>query len=247
MALPTHFLKTLRPFILFTICFLAPLQVMAEEQLTKEQLNSAIREYLLNNPEIIVEMQQVLETKRQQELEEQQKQVLAEKSGALYAAPLQIEFGNPDAKHTIVEFFDYNCGFCQRALDDMNQLLESRDDVRFVLKEYPVLGEGSFDASRISLAVTRIAPDKSQAFHKALLRYPGTKDRQTGLSIAEDLGIERDEVLTEMEKPDLVDAIRQVYELADQLGITGTPSYVVGDQVIFGAVGYEQLLAAVGE
>ena len=220
---------------------------IAENTLNREQVNSMIREFLLENPEILIEMQQVLENRRQEELAENQRKTLAERKDEIIGSPFQIEFGNPDAKTTIVEFFDYNCGFCQRAISDMQQILNDNDDVRFVLRDYPVLGEGSFEASRVGLAISKIAPEKLQKFHLDLLSLEGVKNGERALELAESMGIDREKILAEMENPEIFEEIRHVYELADGLGITGTPSYIAGDQVIFGAVGHEQLQAAISQ
>jgi protein-disulfide isomerase len=140
-----------------------------------------------------------------------------------------------------VEFFDYNCGFCQRALDDMNRLIEGGSKIRFVLKEFPVLGEESVQASRVSIAFNRLMPLKAAEFHRALLGAPGRKDGQMALDLAVKLGANIDALKAEAEKPDVSSVISEAYRLGDGLGISGTPSYVIGDEIVFGAVGFDSL------
>lgn len=207
----------------------------------KGEVESIIREYLLKNPEIFLEVQQALEAKQKQVAAQAQKTTLTDKHDLIYKSPYQMEIGNPDAAITVVEFFDYNCGFCQRALADMNKLIKEDPNIRFVLKEFPVLGEASVDAHRVSLAFSQLMPEKTEEFHTKLLGMRGRKDGPTAAKLAFSLGVEEKTLQAEMEKPYIVAAMREVYDLADGLAITGTPSYVIGDDVIFGAVGYDQL------
>ena len=212
-----------------------------QQTLDKSEVGKIIREYLLENPELILEVQQALEEKQQQELAITQLEILKSQKDEIFSAPYQIEIGNPEAEITIVEFFDYNCGFCQRALTDMEILLQSNDNIKFVLKEFPVLGEGSIEASRVSMAFSKVLPDKHAEFHTELLSMPGAKDGNRALQLAVQMGAQQTEILTEMEKPQIIDTIQSTYSLANGLGITGTPSYIVGNEVVFGAVGHDEL------
>jgi protein-disulfide isomerase len=128
---------------------------------------------------------------------------------------------------------------------DMNRIIEENPDVRFIMKEFPVLGEASLGAHRISLAVIRLYPDLYGEFHRQLLSETGRKDGPTALELAVALGADRDKLQAEAGRPEIMSAVAEVYELADGLGITGTPSYVVGSEVVFGAVGYERLMPKV--
>ena len=219
----------------------------AQEVSDRQEIELIIREYLLENPELLLEMQGALEARQQQQLAAKQKKTLKEKHDIIYASDHQIEIGDPNAKITVVEFFDYNCGFCFRALDDMNRLVQSDKSVRFVLKEFPVLGEGSVGAHRVSLAVSRLMPEKYGEFHVQLLGLSGPKDSERAIQLAMSMGADETALRSEMEKPFVVEAFRETYELADDLGINGTPSYVIGDEVVFGAVGYDQLEQKVTE
>lgn len=213
----------------------------AQSNLDREEIEIIVREYLLKHPEILLEVQDALNRKQEAELAERQVATIDQNTEAIYNSPYQIEFGDPNAEITIVEFFDYNCGFCQRALADMQRMLENDKNVRFVLKEFPVLGEQSIDASRVSLAMSQLMPDKYPQFHVELLGLEGVKNGARAMQVAVDLGADEEKLLEEMEKPYIIDAMSEVYQIADGLGVTGTPSYIVGKSVVFGAVGYDQL------
>lgn len=213
----------------------------AQETLGRTEVEKIVRDYLIQNPQILLEMQQALEAKQQAAQAIAQKQTIADRKEEIYNSSYQIEIGDPQAKVTIVEFFDYNCGFCQRALGDMNRMIESGDSVRFVLKEFPVLGEASFEASKVSMAFSRVMPEKYAEFHIALLGMEGGKDGARAMQLAVEMGADEEAVKAEMENPAILETIREVYDIADGLGITGTPSYLIGDKVVFGAVGYDKL------
>ncbi len=213
----------------------------AQDGVTRDEVRTIIRDYLLENPEILLEVQQALEQKQQAELSQTQKQMIRDNAELLYNSPYQIVFGDVDAEKTIVEFFDYNCHFCQRAMADMQEFIENDKDVRFILKEFPVLGEASFEASRVSLAFSRVMPEKYPQFHIDLLSMEGLKDGERAMQLAESMGASRSQIIAEMDNPEIIEALRSIYDLANGLGITGTPSYVAGGEVVFGAVGYTQL------
>ncbi|MGI9350314.1 MAG: DsbA family protein [Rhizobiaceae bacterium] len=215
--------------------------LFAQEAVNRDEIRQIVREYLIENPEILLEVQQALEQKQQAELALTQQKTIEENREVLYSSPYQVEFGDKNAEKTIVEFFDYNCGFCQRAMADMHQMLETDRNVRFVLKEFPVLGEASLEASRVSLAVSKVIPEKYPQFHVELLGMDGLKNGDRALKLAVSMGADRDRIVEEMENPEIFQAIQEVYEIANGLGITGTPSYVIGDEVVFGAVGYSHL------
>ncbi len=209
--------------------------------LERGDVENIVREYLLANPELLLEVQDALETKQRAEQRVAQGRALSERADDIFLSTHQFSIGNPDAPVTVVEFFDYNCGFCKRALDDMAKLVDSSGQVRFILKEFPVLGEASLAAHRVSLAFGKLAPEKYNAFHRELLSQRGSKGREQALDLALSMGADETLLLAEMEKPYIAEAIREVYGIADDLGISGTPSYVLGDEVVFGAVGYDTL------
>ncbi len=220
---------------------LFPAQAPALEASDKAEIEKIVRDYLISNPEILIEVQKALEAKQESLRAANQAKTLTDMKDRIYASDHQVEIGSKDAPITIVEFYDYNCGFCQRALEDMNKFVAADKDVRFILKEFPVLGEPSLEAHRVSLAFNRLMPEKAAQFHTELLGSQGRKDGEVAMALAVKLGADEATMKAEMEKPEIMTAIREVYELADGLGITGTPSYVIGDQVVFGAVGYDQL------
>ncbi len=226
--------------ILFlAVCVTTPLQ--AQQTLDKSEVGKIIREYLLENPELMLEVQQALEKKQQQELSVNQSKIISEQKAEIFSAPYQIEIGDPNASITIVEFFDYNCGFCQRALTDMQTLLQSNQNIKFVMKEFPVLGEASFEASRVSMAFSKLLPEKHADYHTKLLASEGQKDGNKAMQLAVEMGASQIEIMVEMEDPKIIETIQSTYRIANELGITGTPSYIVGSEVVFGAVGHDQL------
>jgi len=218
-----------------------PAPAAALDEKEKEEIGAFIREYLIANPEILFEVQDALEAKQREQQREQSRLAIATSGDALFHSPDDVVMGNPNGSVTIVEFFDYNCGFCKRALRDMEQIIASDPDVRFVLKEFPILGEDSVDAHRVSAAVTRVAPDHYEAFHLELLGGSGRATEARAIDIAVSLGIDEAQLRDTMDDPAIMESFRQTYLLADSLGITGTPSYVIGDEAVFGAVGFTPL------
>lgn len=216
-----------------------PAAALDESQ--KKEFGAFIREYLLANPEIIEEMQMALTAKKEAEIASRAKEAIAENAEAIFRSEEDIVLGNPNGDVTIVEFFDYNCGFCKRAMDDMDALLEDDPNLRFVLKEFPILGPESLEAHRVAMSFHKLMPEKYGEFHRRLLGGEGRANGESAMRIATELGADEEAVRAGMDDPAIAESIRKSYELADQLGIGGTPSYIIGDEAVFGAMGAEVL------
>lgn len=226
-----------------------PVRAVAEEMTisdaNRKEIETIIRAYLLENPEVLLEAQQALEDKQAAEQRDQQRAVIGAASGDLFNSEHDGLVGNPQGSVTIVEFFDYNCGYCKRALDDMQAMVEADKDLRFVLKEFPILGEDSQKAHVVSQALITIAPEKYPEFHQQLLGSRGRATEDKAIEIATGLGVDEAALRKAMKDPQIIATFRKTYDLANKLSITGTPSYVVGDEVVFGALGHDVLSAKV--
>lgn len=221
------------------------LPAVALDDAQKEEIGQFIREYLIENPEVLFEVQSAYEAKQEVKQREQSRQVIAQSRDVIFNSPNNIILGNPDGDVTIVEFFDYNCGYCKRAMKDMEEIIANDPNVRFILKEFPILGEDSIAAHQVSSALQQIAPEHYEAFHLELL---GGRDRATearALEIATSLGVDENALRDAMADDSIAESFREAYQLADGLGISGTPSYIVGDEAVFGAVGMPTLLGKV--
>jgi protein-disulfide isomerase len=201
------------------------------------ELDGQIRDYLMRNPEVLVEAQQALESRRAEEQRLAQAKTLESRSDSIFRLATDGIIGNPDGKVSVVEFYDYNCGFCKRALADMITLTEQNKDLRFVLKEFPILGPDSHAAHVVAEAFKDLMPDQYGEFHNRLLGDSGRATEARAIELAVSLGADEAALREAMKNPTIEARFRETYELADALGITGTPSYVVGDEVVFGAQG----------
>ena len=207
----------------------------------KREIERIVRDYILTNPEIVETALMALEEKRREEAKAKQAETIAQMREQIFNSPHQAVLGNPLGRVTLVEFFDYNCGYCKRALGDMLALIEANPDLRIVLKEFPILSEGSLEAARLAVAVARLAPDKYLDFHREMLTRGGPANAEKALGIARDLGLDAGALQAEAGKDDVMQGLAEVQELARALEISGTPSYVVGNEAVFGAVGFDAL------
>ncbi len=218
-----------------------PFQAHAFDAKQKEEIGALVKEYLLANPEILMDMQEALQQKQMQAQQQQASAAITDNQKAIFNAAEDISLGNPDGDVTIVEFFDYNCGYCKRALSDMDAMLEADKNVRFVLKELPILGPDSLAAHKVSAAFRDLAPEKYGEFHRALLGGEERATEETAIALAVKLGVNEADIRKQMEVKPHDDAVRNAYSLAQSLGITGTPSYVIANEAVFGAVGVDEL------
>lgn len=209
---------------------------------SKAEIEAIVKEYLIKNPEIIQEALVELE-RRQREAEQAAVQkITADKTSPLYVSDHHTVVGNPKGDVTLVEFYDYNCGFCKRGLADIQRILDTDKHVRVVLKEYPILSPGSRDASMVGLALReQFDAGKLWSFHAKLMSQRGAVGKEQALGVARDLGADMGRLDRAMASPKIQAALEESQLLAQALGINGTPSYVVADEVVVGARGYDVL------
>ncbi len=210
-------------------------------KLDRIEVEGIVRDFLVNNPEILSEMQAALDVKRKEAERIASLKVIQDARAVIFDADYDGVVGNPKGKTTIVEFYDYNCGFCKRAQQDMIDLTASDPDLRFVLKEFPILGPDSQKAHVVSQAFHKLMPEKYSEFHNQLLGGHGRATEASAIKVAVGLGVDEAKLREEMKNPAIGDRFAQTYDLANKLSITGTPSYVVGNEVVFGALGKDVL------
>jgi protein-disulfide isomerase len=224
---------------------LAGAQGTTPQTLSREQIEQIVREYLLANPVVIIEAVEGLEEKRRREAEAGQRDALKAKQAQIFNDPDAPVAGNPQGDVTLVEFFDYRCGYCKQVAPALAQLLKSDSKLRFVFKELPILGPDSIVAARGALAAR--LQDKYVPMHEALIRHRGSFDEQTVLRIASEVGLDVALLKADMAKPELNAIIEKNRQLARDLAINGTPAFVIGDKVIPGAVDLNTLRKLVAD
>ena len=208
----------------------------------KAEIDGMIHDYLLKNPEVVQEAMVELERRQKDKEQQQRLKLTSDKASPLYASPNQMVLGNPKGDVTLVEFFDYNCGYCKKSLSDIQKLIDSDKNLRVVLKEFPVLGPGSVEAAQVAMALLpSMKPEQMSLFHAKLLSSRGQVGRDRAVEVAKDVGVDVAKMGKNPDRPEVAEALRESVSMADQLGLTGTPSFVLGDEVIVGAVGYDEL------
>ena len=199
----------------------------------KQAIEQIIKSYLIANPEVLVDAQTALEEKMEKAQTEKLKAAITENAAAIYREPDASVAGNPAGDITVVEFFDYNCGYCKRGLHDVIKLVETDPKVRVVFKELPILSKGSEEASRVALAARK--QGKYWEIHRAMLESKGQMNEASALRIAEKLGLNMDKLKQDMASPDVDTEIKKSEDLAKKMGVNGTPHFLVGDRAIPGA------------
>ncbi|RWL41805.1 MAG: DsbA family protein [Mesorhizobium sp.] len=218
-----------------------------DTKIDRKEVEGIIRDYLLKNPEVLLEVQDALEAKQKEEQRLAALGVIKNSKDEIFNSTFDGVVGNPEGKVTIVEFYDYNCGFCKRAIEDMQALTKSDPDLRFVLKEFPILSPDSQKASVVSMAFHLMHPEKYGEFHTALLGGQGRATESSAIKVALSLGADEATLREKMKDPRIAETLSRTYDLATKLSITGTPSYVVGNEVIFGALGQQVLAEKIEE
>jgi protein-disulfide isomerase len=237
-------LKLIRALVIALTAFLVlPVQAGEFTPEQKKELGEFIRQYLLENPEVVRDAMQELERKQQMSEVAARSESLKALSPEIFRSGDDLVGGNPNGKVTLVEFFDYNCGYCKRAFPDVMKMAASDQDLRLVMKEFPILGPDSVYAARAALASRK--QGKYWEYHMALMAHEGRIDEAAADRIAEATGIDVQKLKADMEAEEVSQVITRNLQLADSLKIQGTPAFIIDETVIPGAVGYDALAAAV--
>ncbi|WP_407966055.1 DsbA family protein [Bartonella sp. C271] len=228
--------------------FLSKLSEKSTKNINDDYIRQIIRDYLLNNPEIMIEMQLILQEKfeqhRQQEVQKQAEIIkLLEKE--IFQSPYDAVLGNPNGKIVLVEFFDYNCRYCKRSYSDLISLTQEYSDLRIVIKDLPILGPDSIETHIIAYVFRKLFPEKYFQFHKKLLMSQGRANEAKAIKIAVSLGANEKELRNAMQNSNLQKFFQENIQIASALNITGTPAYIIGDKIFIGAVEKNILQAAI--
>ncbi len=213
----------------------------------RDALRAEMRAYILENPEVILEAMQVLEARRNAAAEHADAARIAQHAGALYEDPYSWVGGNPDGSITLVKFSDYRCGFCKRAHPIVKELVERNPDLRVVVKEWPILGADSVTAGRMAMAALEIDPTRYKALNDGLMAYRGNLTEAASYRIANEAGYDIAELKTRAQSEEIGARIQDNLRLAQSLGLSGTPSFILGDQILRGFLPLEEMLALVEE
>lgn len=204
-----------------------------------EAIERVVRDYLLRHPEVLVEALKEFEARVAQQAADAQRKAVAERRDELINDPAAPVAGNPDGAVTVVEFFDYQCPYCKSVAGTLVETVEGEGDVRIVFKEFPILGPASEFAAKAALAAHQ--QGKYLDFHLALMASRGKLSEDQVLVVAERSGLDLDRLRADMEAPWIVEALARNQVLAELLQVRGTPAFVIGDEVVPGAIGMERM------
>ena len=221
-------------------------EMTAEERLA---LQGEIKAYILENPEVLVEAMGILQTREDAAATERDALLVQASSDAIFASPDDWVGGNPQGDVTVVEFMDYRCGYCRKAYTEVEELVASDGNIRFVVKEFPILGEASLLSAQFAIAVRQLHGDAAyEAAHKALIDLRGEPTVETLTRLASDLGHDPKPIIDRMPGDAVMDVIKANHALADKMEISGTPTFVLKDTMLRGYVpldGMREIVAGV--
>lgn len=215
---------------------------------THQELPALIKDYIMKNPEIIIEAVDKMREKQQAAQQKQALETLAKYRAELISDPNAPSLGDAKtADVTVIQFFDYHCGYCKRLLPDINKLMSEDKKVRIIFKEFPILSDDSVAAARAALAVNSLNKAKYFEYHSELMKHQGEYSEKALLDIGKKIGIDSAKLKAEIAKPEITAELDKVRKLAEELGIRGTPAVIVGETIHSGAPSYEDLKKSVAE
>ena len=211
----------------------------------KKEVRALVRQYILENPEIISEAVTLLQEKEEKAKASRVVAAINSNKAALFNPPEGTVLGNPKGDVTLVEFFDYNCGYCKQVFPTLMETVKEDGKVKLVVKEFPILGNPSAVASRAALAARK--QNKYSEFHTAMLSHRGSLNEETIMKIAADVKLDVKRLQADMKAPEVNEILQKNHELAQALGIEGTPAIVVGETVVPGALQKDHLKELIAE
>ncbi|MFA6021072.1 MAG: DsbA family protein [Rhodospirillales bacterium] len=229
-------MRKLMASLLFAALAVSP-ALAAEDKLSPKQIieiKKIIRETLMENPEVIADAIQALEEKQRLEAEKESKKAMQERKKDVFDDPNSPVGGNPKGDVTLVEFFDYRCGYCKSVHESVMRVVKEDGKVKLVYKELPVLGAESVYAAKAALAAAK--QKKYVEFQDVMMRHRGAFNEESVMAMAKEVGLDADRLKKDMSAPDITKLLQANMELAETLGIRGTPGFVMGDRIVPGAV-----------
>ncbi|MDF0603376.1 DsbA family protein [Psychromarinibacter sp. C21-152] len=227
-----------RPILALALALSLPVAAPAQD-LDEARVKELVLEAIRENPEIVMEAVAILERRQANAQAETQAEALHSQRQIIENDPNAPVLGNPEGDVTVVEFFDYNCPYCRRVKSEVRELIDKDPGIRLVYREWPILGDGSVFAAKAALAARE--QGRYEAFHWAMMEIDGRADEASVLRVAEQVGLDLDQLRQDMEAPKVAEHIATSMRLTQALGFNGTPSFVVGDNLVPGFVEKEKL------
>ena len=239
--------------LVFAAALLAAGPTMAQEQTTAAEFDPAqesairkiVRDYLVDHPEVLIEALQVYQTREKVAAAERKREALKAHDSALNGSPDDPVIGNPEGDVVVVEFFDYRCPYCHKVADILRQTVRADGGIRVVMKEFPILGPDSQFAARAALA--SVQQGLYEPFHFALMQVKGKLDQTAVMTIARGVGLDVARLESDMQSPKIDAILRRNFQLAEILEINGTPAFVIGDEIVPGAIDMQTLKGKIAE
>ena len=222
-------------FIFWTIFMFFSFQVNAENY------EKVIEKYILENPETILQSLKNYEEKKDLEKKKENKSKINKLKKEIFFNDNNLYSGNRDSQRIIVEFFDYNCSYCKKAHEDIDKLLEKHKDLKVIYKNFPILSEKSVELAKIGLLIARKSNKKFNSFHKTLMKKRKIPTENELRKILKKLDLEFDDIKRNLSDKSLDENLKSDFQLAQKLELRGTPAFIVGEEILFGYVGFEEL------
>lgn len=235
----------------FSLLFAVPVAAMDLSEMTDEEraiFREEVRNYLLENPEVIMEAVEVFEERQAAERARADVELVTQNSDAIFEDGFSWVGGNPEGDITLVEFLDYRCGYCKRAHPEVAKLIETDGNIRLIVKEFPILGEQSLLASRFAVATKQVAGDDAyKQMSDALMELSSDVTMRSLRRLASTFELDADAIEAQMESEEVTNVLRETRALAQRLQISGTPTFVLGDELLRGFVPYDGMAEMVAE
>ena len=208
-----------------------------------DDINQKIKNFILNNPQVIIESLNNFEEKKEDERRIENNKKVENFKESIFKSNFELYEGKSSAKKIIVEFFDYNCSYCKRVHNDLKKILSKSEDLKIIYKNFPILSEDSVKLAKYAIILSEIDNKKFIDFHNFVISYKGQLKDEVLDKLFKKLNVVRDEVDKKLDDSRVLKILKNDIQLAQNLGLRGTPAFIINNEIIFGYIDYEEILS----
>ena len=212
-----------------------------------DDFQEKVKNYILENPEILIQSLQNFENKKELEKKSQNKELIKKLNDDIFLSNVMLYEGNISGSDIIVEFFDYNCSYCKRAHKDIQKVIEKNKNAKVIYKNFPILSEDSVKLAKYAIVISEIDNNKFREFHNSIINHKGRIEDIHLREILKKIQIPESKVFKRINNKEIQDKLEKDVKLANQLGLRGTPAFIIGNEIIFGYLNHEDMIVKIGQ
>ncbi len=221
--------------------------LLSFDLVSADEFQEKVKNYILQNPEIIIQSLQNFENKKELEKKSQNKELIKKLNNEIFLSNIMLYEGNISGSEVIVEFFDYNCSYCKKAHKDIQKVIDKNKNAKVIYKNFPILSEDSVKLAKYAIVISEINHNKFIEFHNSIINHKGRIEDNHLREILKKIKIPESKIIKRINNKEIQDKLEKDVKLANQLGLRGTPAFIIGNEIIFGYLNHKEMIAKIDQ